>query len=78
MSFLPPSLPIRQRADGTGSKEGFLNICLSKCYFPKKKPFKEEYLEMPEKSNIEFSQGYLFYFLMIFMNGIKYYGALHL
>ena len=28
----------------------------------KKKPFKEEYLEMPGKNNVEFNQEYLFEF----------------
>jgi hypothetical protein len=44
----------------------------------KTKPFKEEYFEMLAKNNIEFKEEYLLEFLLIFIIGIKYCGALHL
>jgi hypothetical protein len=34
----------------------------TQCYFPKKKPFREEYWEMLEKNHVEFEQEYLFEF----------------
>jgi len=40
--------------------------------------FEEEYLEMAEENNVKYEPEYFLNFLMIFINGNKYSGALHL